>query len=460
MIGLSGLITPSLDEMVHVAREMQRLEMTTPLLIGGATTSAKHTAVKIAPHYKAGVTHVLDASRSVGVVEKLLNPDNRKKFEEENRKLQAELVASYSKRQSVKLVPYAEALAKRFATDWATVDIPTPTVHGDADARRFPPRNAPRVHRLVPLLPDLGTQGEVPPHLRRPEAGRRGEEAVRRRPGAARPRSSTKSCSPPTASTASGRRTPTGTTSSSTRTTPAPPRRAASTPCGNSGSARGRRRSTRWPTSSPRSTRAAQDYIGGFAVTAGIGCDELAARFDADHDDYNSIMVKALADRLAEAFAECLHAQARRDWGYGEEEGLSNDDLIAEKYRGIRPAAGYPAQPDHTEKRTLFDLLGRDGGDRHQADRELRHAPGRQRQRALLRPPREPLLRRRPAQQGPGGRLRPPQGDAPGAKWSGGCRRIWVMNRVDRHGIIQQQDNPTKKEASHGNADSRPLHSR
>ncbi len=100
-----------------------------------------------------------------------------------------------------------------------------------------------------------------------------------------------------------------------------------------------------------------QDYLGRFAVTTGIGCDELARQFDADHDDYNSIMVKAIADRLAEAFAECLHARARREWGYGKQEDLSNEDLIAEKYRGIRPAAGYPSQPDHTEKRTLFDLL-------------------------------------------------------------------------------------------------------
>ena len=115
--------------------------------------------------------------------------------------------------------------------------------------------------------------------------------------------------------------------------------------------------STRWPTSSRRVDSGRKDYLGAFAVTAGLGADELAKEFEADHDDYNSIMVKALADRLAEAFAELLHREARRDWGYGQSEKLSNDELIDEKYRGIRPAPGYPAQPDHTEKRTLFDLL-------------------------------------------------------------------------------------------------------
>ncbi len=127
--------------------------------------------------------------------------------------------------------------------------------------------------------------------------------------------------------------------------------------CGSSGNAKARRRFIRWPTSSRRSRAAGKDYIGAFAVTAGIGADELAKSFDRQHDDYNSIMTKALADRLAEAFAEYLHAEARREWGFGRDEKLSNEDLIAEKYRGIRPAPGYPAQPDHTEKRTLFQLL-------------------------------------------------------------------------------------------------------
>ncbi|CAN0357940.1 unnamed protein product, partial [Ectocarpus sp. 4 AP-2014] len=138
VIGLSGLITPSLDEMVHVAREMKRREMSTPLLIGGATTSAKHTAVKIAPHYDHSITHVLDASRSVGVVEKMITPEAREKFEEENRKLQADLVASFNKRQAVTLKPFAEAQAARFATDWATVDIPTPEFTGVQTLEDFP----------------------------------------------------------------------------------------------------------------------------------------------------------------------------------------------------------------------------------------------------------------------------------------------------------------------------------
>ena len=139
-----------------------------------------------------------------------------------------------------------------------------------------------------------------------------------------------------------------------------------------------------------------KDYVGGFCVTTGVGCDELAAAFDADHDDYNSILVKAVADRLAEAFAECLHARVRREWGYGRDEGLSNEDLIKERYRGIRPAPGYPAQPDHTEKRTLFDLLGVEEAIGVTLTESYAMHPRGERKRVVLRPPGGALLRRRP----------------------------------------------------------------
>ncbi|MEN1680251.1 MAG: methionine synthase, partial [Planctomycetota bacterium] len=361
VIGLSGLITPSLDEMVHVAKEMKRLELTTPLLIGGATTSAKHTAVKIAPHYDAGgagsVTHVLDASRSVGVVEKLINPDARQAFEEENRRGHEELVASYNKRQQVKLVPYADALAKRFATDWASVDIPKPAFTGTRTLEDFSLETLRGFIDWSPFFWTWELRGKYPAIFDDENVG---AEAKKTFDDAQAMLDELIADSKLTARGVYG-----------------------FFPAASDGDdiivyadeSRSAERCRlhclrqQWERKGQKDFRSLadyiapvgadrQDYVGGFAVTTGIGCDELAAKYDADHDDYNSIMVKALADRLAEAFAECLHAQARLDWGYGKDEGLSNEDLIKERYRGIRPAPGYPAQPDHTEKRTLFDLLG------------------------------------------------------------------------------------------------------
>jgi len=356
IIGLSGLITPSLDEMVHVGREMQRTGFDLPLLIGGATTSAKHTAVKIAPVYKSEVVHVLDASRSVGVVEKLINPDARAALAAENRAVQKQLVASHEKRQDVKLVPYAEAVARRFQTDWKAVDIPKPKFLGRRLLENVPLETLRKYIDWSPFFLTWELKGKYPRIFEDPNLGEaarklfddanelldriiedksltargvygfwpaasegddillyadesRGQEIARfhglRQQWERKGQEAFYSLADFVAPAASGR----------------------------------------------------QDYLGAFAVTAGIGADELAAKFNRDHDDYNSIMTKALADRLAEAFAEHLHAQARCDWGYGCNEALSNEDLIEEKYRGIRPAPGYPAQPDHTEKRTLFQLL-------------------------------------------------------------------------------------------------------
>ncbi len=356
IIGLSGLITPSLDEMVHVAREMKRTGCELPLLIGGATTSAKHTAVKIAPAYQHEVIHVLDASRSVGVVEKLISADARPRLDVENRALQKQLVASHAQRQEATLVPYAEALARRFKTDWATVDIPTPAFLGARTMEHFSLEKLREYIDWSPFFLTWEMKGKYPRILDAPNLG----EAARKLFEDAQ--------------------------------------------CLLDRIIREKLLTARgvygfWPAASEGDdvlvfadeTRAKElcrfhalrqqwerkgqdtflsladfiapagigrrDYIGAFAVTAGVGCDELAARFDRDHDDYNSILTKALADRLAEAFAEYLHARARSDWGYGRDEKLSNDELIEEKYRGIRPAPGYPAQPDHTEKSTLFKLL-------------------------------------------------------------------------------------------------------
>ncbi|MFN5467852.1 MAG: methionine synthase [Pirellulaceae bacterium] len=355
IIGLSGLITPSLDEMTHVAKEMERLEMKLPLMIGGATTSAKHTAVKIAPHYSHPVVHVVDASRSVGVVEQLVNPEARTTFAANNRQLQSELVASYQARQ-VKLVPYAEALTKRFATDWSSIQIDTPQFLGNRTIANQ------SIESLIPFIDwspffmAWELKGKYPKIFEDPVVGKEAKELHHNAMEMLKA-------------------------------------------CARDGSLRAKAVYGFWPAASegddivvytdeqrhqekarfhclrqqwerkgqndfrsladyiaPKDS-GRKDYLGAFVVTAGIGADEIATKFEAQHDDYNSILVKAIADRLAEAYAEMLHKQARVDWGYGKTESLTNDQLIDEEYRGIRPAPGYPACPDHTEKKTLFQLL-------------------------------------------------------------------------------------------------------
>jgi 5-methyltetrahydrofolate--homocysteine methyltransferase len=355
MIGLSGLITPSLEEMVHVAREMEREGFQIPLLIGGATTSVKHTAVKIAPSYQGTVAYVKDASRSVGVVDRLTRPEQRKAFDEENRTTQEQEREDFRKRRQRKLVPYSEAVSRRFVPDWKKTPgqpaflgarvvenvalseiVPyidwspffmawelrgkypqifdDATVGGEArtlfnDAQKLLDRivseklfQANAVYGFWPanssgddiiLYTDESRQTELTRlHMLRQQWERVGQSSFR---------------------SLADYLGPVG-----------------------SGIA---------------------DHLGAFAVTTGLGADELVRSFEADHDDFNAIMTKALADRLAEAFAEKLHQQARRDWGFGQQEALTAEDLVEEKYQGIRPAPGYPACPDHTEKAALWNLL-------------------------------------------------------------------------------------------------------
>jgi 5-methyltetrahydrofolate--homocysteine methyltransferase len=356
MIGLSGLITPSLDEMTNVAREMQLAGFDVPLLIGGATTSAKHTALKIAPAYESCVVHVLDASRSVGVVEQLVSSEARAKFEEKNRALQKQLVHSYKTRQLATLVPYADALRQRFTTDWATVDIPKPSFTGTQTLDDF---SLDEIRAFVDWSPFFLTwelRGKYPKILDDPKLG----DAARKLFDDAQ--ELLQKIIDERLLTARGVYGFWPAASDGDDIIVYADDSRSSEQC------RFHALRQQWerkgqsmfhsladfiaPIGSGR-----EDYVGGFAVTTGIGCDELAARFDAQHDDYNAILTKSLADRLAEAFAELLHARARRDWGFGQNEQLTNDELIAERYRGIRPAPGYPAQPDHTEKRTLFTLL-------------------------------------------------------------------------------------------------------
>ena len=356
LIGLSGLITPSLDEMVHVAKEMERQQFSTPLLIGGATTSAKHTAVKIAPAYSRSTVHVLDASRSVGVVEQLLNPRAKDDFDRKNRAEQERMAAAYRERQAVHLVPYSQVQAARFQTDWQSVRIDTPSFTGTRVLDDYPLDELVRYIDWSPFFSAWELRGKYPKIFDDPEVGgearklfddaRRlldeivGQTLLRARgvygfwPAA--------SVGDDIAVYSDERRTTEQTRFHTLR------------------QQWERKGTTAYyaladfiaPADSGR-----HDYLGAFAVTAGHGTDELVRRFEADHDDYHAIMAKALADRLAEAFAERLHEMARHDWGYGRDEQLTNDDLIDEKYRGIRPAPGYPACPDHTEKRNLFDLL-------------------------------------------------------------------------------------------------------
>ena len=355
VIGLSGLITPSLDEMVQVAREMERASMSIPLMIGGATTSAKHTAVKIAPHYRNPVVHVLDASRSVGVVEKLCNPESRPHFAAENIALQKELVESYEARQ-VKLVPYAEAKAKKFQTDWQTIDIAKPSFCG---VRAL---DTVQVSDLIPYIDwspffmAWELKGKYPKIFSDPVVGKEAQElfdnaqkmlAQIERDGSIKVRGVYGFW--PAASDGDevilyadeSRKKPL---------------------------TRLQFLRQQWERKGQNDFRSLadyiapidsgrEDYLGAFIVTSGIGADELAAKFEKEHDDYNSILVKSVADRLAEAFAEMMHARARQDWGFGTNEKLSAEELIDEKYRGIRPAPGYPACPDHTEKGKLFELL-------------------------------------------------------------------------------------------------------
>lgn len=371
LIGLSGLITPSLDEMVYVAKEMTRLNMTIPLLIGGATTSDKHTAVRIAPEYEPGVIHVLDASRSVGVVDRLINQDLKPQFILENSKLQSTLVAGYEERQMT-LVPYEEAYEKRFQTDWESADLARPAFTGtrslgtSATGRQFV--EAPQGHEEIqlddiarfidwtPFFMSWELHGKYPKILQDKVVG---EEATRLFGDA---QAMLKKIIDENLLMARGIY--------------------GFWPANSDGDtvilyedescekevARFPMLRQQWQRKGIDCFRSLADYVapvesgrvdyvGGFAVTTGHGCDELAQQYREDLDDYNAIMVAALADRLAEAFAEMLHYRARVDWGFGAEESLSEEQLIKEKYRGIRPAAGYPACPDHTEKQTLWDLM-------------------------------------------------------------------------------------------------------
>jgi len=349
VVGLSGLITPSLGEMVNVAKEMRRRGMSLPLLIGGATTSRQHTAVRIAPEYEQPVVHVIDASRVVGVVSDLLDPGRKAELDLRNRQDQERLRALHEEKQRTPLLPYRRALERRTPIEWRAEDVVAPSFTG--------------VRVVEPPLAELRPwidwtffftawelKGRFPQILDHPQQGQAARELFEAANEVlerviAEERLQARGVYGFFPAQAEGDDIVLGNGTvfpclrqQTDHGDPSVPNRSLADVVAPPGSG-------------------LRDHVGAFAVTAGIGADELAKEYEADDDDYRAIIVKALADRLAEAFAEFLHAQARRAW-YAPEERISNDEAIAERFRGIRPAFGYPACPDHTEKRTLFDLLG------------------------------------------------------------------------------------------------------
>jgi 5-methyltetrahydrofolate--homocysteine methyltransferase len=355
LIGLSGLITPSLDEMVHVAREMERQGFKLPLLIGGATTSRAHTAVKIAPQYSEPVVHVLDASRAVPVTTSLLSEDGKADFVAQHRSDYAALRQAHAApRQQV--VSLETARKRRTPIEWRVEDLAVPAFTGVRVLDNFPLATLREFIDWTPFFHTWGLKGVYPRIL---EEGDRGTQA---RQLFAEANTLLDTIVEKKSITARGVYGffPANAVGDDVELYTGCKRekvllqfhflrqqanREGNEPCRSLSDF-----------IAPKETGLA-DYIGAFAVTTGIGLKELCDRFRADNDDYNAIMAEAIADRLAEAFAECLHKRARDEWGYGLEEGLSNADLIQEKYRGIRPAAGYPACPDHTEKGPLWHLL-------------------------------------------------------------------------------------------------------
>ncbi len=359
IIGLSGLITPSLDEMRHVAAEMNRQGFDIPLLIGGATTSRPHTAVKIAPNYDKGVVYVTDASRAVGVAGALMSPERKTNYLAEIRDEYARIRDQHEKgRERNPRIPLAEARAKALKTDWTRYDPPAPSFTGVRAFRNYDLKTLADFIDWTPFFASWELAGKYPRIL---------DDAVVGEPARALFADAQNLLKE---IIAGGRLAAHGVVgfwpanavgddvelyADESRDAPIAVLHGL------------RQQLSKREATSPNyclsdfvapKESGKRDYIGAFAVTAGDGEEALAASFDRANDNYSAIMSKALADRLAEAFAEHLHARVRRElWGYAKDETLTASEMIDEKYRGIRPAPGYPAQPDHTEKATLFRLL-------------------------------------------------------------------------------------------------------
>jgi 5-methyltetrahydrofolate--homocysteine methyltransferase len=358
VIGLSGLITPSLDEMVHVAREMTRQEFTVPLLIGGATTSRAHTAVKIAPAYRGPTVHVLDASRGVGVLSQLLSAERRDAFMRETAADYDRIRQRHGQRGQEKVIlPIEEARRRRAPVDWSGYVPSVPCSPGITALDDYPLDELAEFIDWGPLFATWELRGAYPGILDDPEVGEQARSLLR------------------DAKALLGRIVrdrlfrargvfglfPASADGDDVEIYGDDSRRQVLAVM------RGLRQQFEKPPGRPNLCLAdwvapresgLRDYVGAFAVTAGLGVEQLVRAFEREHDDYSAIMAKALADRLAEAFAERLHQRVRTEfWGYAPDERLDNAALVAERFRGIRPAPGYPACPEHTEKRTLFAVL-------------------------------------------------------------------------------------------------------
>jgi 5-methyltetrahydrofolate--homocysteine methyltransferase len=355
LIGLSGLITPSLDEMVHVAREMERQGFKLPLLIGGATTSRAHTAVKIAPHYSEPVVHVLDASRAVPVTTSLLSEDGKAAFVVQHRADYEALRKAHSAPKQT-VVSIETARKRRTPIEWRIEDLPTPSFTGVRVLDNFPLATLRDFIDWSPFFHTWGLKGIYPRIFEHPEYGEQARQLHTEANAlldkiVAENLITARGVYGLFPANAVGDDVELYTDDTRTKVLKRfhflrqQANREGSEPC-----------RSLVDFIAPKET-GLPDHIGAFAVTSGICLKELCDSYRGKNDDYNAIMAEAIADRLAEAFAECLHKRVREEWGYGCKEALSNADLIEEKYRGIRPAAGYPACPDHTEKGPLWQLL-------------------------------------------------------------------------------------------------------
>jgi 5-methyltetrahydrofolate--homocysteine methyltransferase len=359
IIGLSGLITPSLDEMVFVAKEMERQGFELPLLIGGATTSRQHTSVKIAPQYHGSTVHVLDASRVVNVVQKLLDPERAQSFDEENRKEQDRTRRLHEQKQSKPVLPLEVARENRQRIEWKEEDIAEPRHTGRHVVRDVRLSNIAEYIDWTFFFATWELKGRFPKILEHPKYGAAARELYDHGRKLLHWLIEERMLKPRAVygfwpANADGDDIVVWTSTERARE-------------------KLRFNMIRQQVARPDAEQpylclsdfvapidtGLEDYVGAFAVTM-EGAEEVAARFEKENDDYQAIMVKALADRCAEAFAELLHHRARREWGYEQSKTLDKEDLIRERYRGIRPAFGYPACPDHTEKGKLWQLLGAD----------------------------------------------------------------------------------------------------
>ena len=360
IIGLSGLITPSLDEMVHIAKEMERLQFDIPLMIGGATTSKAHTAVKIEQHYKRNIAvHVLDASRSVSVASQLLNEGQRDAFAQRIREEYQQVRERRANRnQKEDLLTYSQAIANRFQADWADYMPPVPRFIGTRVFDHYPLSELLDYIDWTPFFATWELAGRYPNILDDDVIGLQARQLFNDAQAMLQKIVNENLFNakvvigfwPAAQINHDDIEVYVDETRSQTLCTLHHLRQQVRKPTGKPNRCLA-------DYIAPKGT-ACKDYIGGFAITAGQETDILARAYETAHDDYNSIMVKALADRLVEALTERMHERVRKEfWPYAKDENLSNAELIKEAYRGIRPAPGYPACPDHTEKRTLFSML-------------------------------------------------------------------------------------------------------